>query len=346
MSMIKSIEQNIYDVENESERQIKNNESMVKKYQELIQKQKELYAETIYKHAEEMMKSCNDVDNQMIQFIPDDELQPDKIIDKINHDSDIFNPVNVVEFKNNSVSRIDTWDKSKGLFPNVVMQYKYSIGVKGIPFCEYVFSKQEGEMEFSYNFRKVIVFYVDNYLNLYHPESGLYLMFNKLPFPQYSFDLRFKDYGEHMVFLNGYEAHTDITCDILDKPFEHLDVIDKFIPVNLSAVIEYFGKFRKVSGFKVNEDTFKQLFDEFNGKSRYDVYVYQESENLEQHESTEQLDDGLDELLQTAINTELISDMMEEINDIYLSKESHVNKIVPSDSTDLPQSDDDELIMY
>ena len=309
MSVIKSIEQNIYDIEDRSSREIKNNELMVQKYKEFIQKQKKLYAHTIYRHANGFMQACNDVDHGIYDYLPKQCFSSSD--SKVTIITYPFNPKHIVEFKKNGISMIDTWDKTRGILPSVYNQYEIKINT-----C-----KKNKYTVKNYCDSGYYSFCVDNYLNLYHAESDTYFMFNKLPFPKYSFVIRKNDF-QHLKFID--EA---IECfdDVVDNPSEHLDVMDYFKPTNYKEIYKYHNSFRKIPTFTYYPDNYRQMLKEFNDKSEYDVY-----------QETEKLDDGLDSPVNESLTDNLMLEMIDEMNDICLKNETEINEAL----------EDEELIMY
>lgn len=111
-------------------------------------------------------------------------------------------------------------------------------------------------------------FEVDNYLNLYHPQSGLYLLFNKTSFPAFPFLARqgssATDYGPQ-IFQSKRHHHDH--ADVANKPpmkfvFDNakytsmdsragvLAAITELIPDDYYKVIDFYDRFRKMTAFK------------------------------------------------------------------------------------------------
>jgi hypothetical protein len=102
-------------------------------------------------------------------------------------------------------------------------------------------------------------FEVDNYLNLYHPQSGLYLLFNKTSFPAFPFLAR------PNIFQSKRHHHDP--ADIANKPamkfvFDNakytsmdsragvLAAVTELIPDDYYKVIDFYDRFRKMTAFK------------------------------------------------------------------------------------------------
>ena len=100
---------------------------------------------------------------------------------------------------------------------------------------------------------------VDNYLNLYHQPSGLYLMFNKTVFPMLGFHLskQFTPYiftskrlevGETVIKLG--EVLVKSWLEKLDNQPYLLEHISQIIPDNYHQVFDTFNRFRKLDSFQ------------------------------------------------------------------------------------------------
>jgi hypothetical protein len=100
---------------------------------------------------------------------------------------------------------------------------------------------------------KTIKFNVDNYLNLYHKESGLYLMFNKTTFPLFPF------YNKKYIFQSKrlenitFEFNDDFYKS-KDKRNELLEKINELIPSDYLNVYDYFNRFRMFPQYKTTLD--------------------------------------------------------------------------------------------
>ena len=101
------------------------------------------------------------------------------------------------------------------------------------------------------------IFEIDNYLNLYHPETGLYLMFNKTAFPMLPFwffqntnnkifNTKIWDKLPHNLILNT-NFHNSI-----DQQTEFFQSITEIIPSDYNQVFDLFNRFRKFKSFNFN----------------------------------------------------------------------------------------------
>lgn len=103
-------------------------------------------------------------------------------------------------------------------------------------------------------------FEVDNYLNLYHVQSGLYLMFHKTPFPDVCFyfakeytQLPTKDYYKIYLSkrLNVINFRFDkATYKSLDNRTQFLNNINELVPEDYNKVYELYNNFRKFQSFE------------------------------------------------------------------------------------------------
>lgn len=92
-------------------------------------------------------------------------------------------------------------------------------------------------------------FEVDNYLNLFHPASGLYLLFNKTAFPSFPFMTK----GER-VFQSKQVSALDMTFTnyaSVDARPKILQDVAGLIPSDYSAIFTYFDSFRRLPHFTV-----------------------------------------------------------------------------------------------
>uniref|UniRef100_A0A6C0ADH5 Uncharacterized protein n=1 Tax=viral metagenome TaxID=1070528 RepID=A0A6C0ADH5_9ZZZZ len=99
-------------------------------------------------------------------------------------------------------------------------------------------------------------FEVDNYMNLYHPESGLYLMFNKIPFPDIAFILRDHTYLSKKTNYLNFEFNKSV-YDSIDNRDKFLENINELIPPNYQEEIIIFKKLRDLMVFSkenINKD--------------------------------------------------------------------------------------------
>jgi hypothetical protein len=99
-------------------------------------------------------------------------------------------------------------------------------------------------------------FQVDNYLNLYHIESGLYLMFNKTSFPLIPFHFKTNNYNKVVVY-DSKRLEQLINPKLFDKDYHSsidnrstfLNDINSIIPDDIITAYDFFNRFRKFKQF-------------------------------------------------------------------------------------------------
>ena len=96
-------------------------------------------------------------------------------------------------------------------------------------------------------------FIIDNYLNLYHTTSGLYIVFNKTSFPMIAFYLKKEMYiSKRLGKLDITNILTESYQRLLDNRQEFLDNINQVIPENYQEIFDLFDRFRNFKSFKHN----------------------------------------------------------------------------------------------
>ena len=96
-------------------------------------------------------------------------------------------------------------------------------------------------------------FEVDNYLNLFHKPTGLYLMFNKTSFPKFPFQM--KKLQKEVYTSKRIEGF--VKSDILstglhrskDRRDEFITAVNEPIPDDIKEVFDFFNRFRKFKSF-------------------------------------------------------------------------------------------------
>lgn len=96
-------------------------------------------------------------------------------------------------------------------------------------------------------------FEIDNYLNLYHPSSGLYLLFNKTAFPAFPFLARPQVFQSKRI--TGDETTMQFKFDAArykshDARPAILDAVPELIPDDYYKVIDFYDRFRQMSSYK------------------------------------------------------------------------------------------------
>jgi hypothetical protein len=107
-------------------------------------------------------------------------------------------------------------------------------------------------------------FQVDNYLNLFHKESGLYLLFNKTAFPNLPFyfakhfsqlrdekDIYYKIFSSKRVNSISFQLNNATYMSVDARP-TFLKQVNELIPDDYPRVFELFNRFRKFDGYGEN----------------------------------------------------------------------------------------------
>jgi hypothetical protein len=96
-------------------------------------------------------------------------------------------------------------------------------------------------------------FEIDNYLNLYHPPTKLYILFNKTAFPNIAFHFQKNIYdSKRMEALPNTELLKESYHNSLDNTIEFLNNITNIIPDDLYEKRDFFNRFRKFDSFSSN----------------------------------------------------------------------------------------------
>ena len=262
-----------------------------------INKHKELLSKAISESANISNKCSQNLDNEFIKVFPE-------INDINSKDTNIFNPITVIEFRDNKAYQIiDTWDKDNGLLPErkVMGEYFLDIGiyVKNI-YCikhkkhiDHIRSSggmgnvgiscgcSAADMCINSNSKiqcigiypstpdlnrtpdikpfyadTTYTFQIDNYLNLYHNESGLYLMFNKTSFPIIPFHFRNNKYKKSIIYdskrleqLTNPKLFDKSYHSSIDSRTTFLNDINTIIPDDIIATYDFFNRFRQFKSF-------------------------------------------------------------------------------------------------
>jgi hypothetical protein len=121
---------------------------------------------------------------------------------------------------------------------------------------------------------------IDNYLNLYHRNTGLYLMFHKTVFPMLGFFInsQFSKYLYRSKRLEKEEETIDFTkflntpfLSALDNESYLLEKLDQVIPDNYSEIFDTFDRFRRMQSFQTNIDQSFQEKAQLETDSKLDV---------------------------------------------------------------------------
>lgn len=132
------------------------------------------------------------------------------------------------------------------------------------------------------------VFEVDNYLNLYHKETGLYLMFHKTSFPDICFYLA-REYTQlpemnnksqpeyYTIYLSKRLNNINVIFDknnyhSEDNRIKFLESLNELVPDTYHRIYKLYNNFRKMQTFEVNNeiqvDTSNEKIDILDTKDR------------------------------------------------------------------------------
>ena len=124
--------------------------------------------------------------------------------------------------------------------------------------------KRGESRDYIFDFDATITFEVDNYLNLLHKPTGLYLMFNKIPFADSCFyfareynQLPDKEY--YQIFLS--KRVTDFNLQFTHQNYQSIDNrsklledINNIVPDNYDRIYKLFDNFRKFQSIENKND--------------------------------------------------------------------------------------------
>lgn len=110
--------------------------------------------------------------------------------------------------------------------------------------------------------QQTIKFEIDNYLNIFHPQTGLYLMFHKTSFPDVCFYLareytQLPDKDYYKIYLSKRLSVINFTFNqstyqSLDNRDKFLNDINELVPQNYDRIYQLYNNFRKFQSFEVN----------------------------------------------------------------------------------------------
>ena len=348
-----------------------------------INKHKELLSKAISESASISNKCSKNLDNEFCKIFPEID-----ILNKI--ETSIFNPTTVVEFRNNKAYQIiDTWDKEIGLLPErkVMGEYCVDIGiyVKQL-FCtlhkKHIESVRTTHVNIfncncdtnsktnSYigNFPSTpdlqrstskpfystttYTFQVDNYLNLYHIDSGLYLMFNKTSFPLIPFHFK-KNRCNKIVVYDSKQLEQLQNSNLFDKTYHSsidnrvtfLNDINNIIPDDIIIAYDFFNKFRQFKQFTFENTNIElSTTDTETITDPRDKLIESYKKRLET--TTKRTDNAekimhtmLDEYEQKTVDIKTITFELQQLKLELLEKQSHYKK-------DLLENETKQILSY
>jgi hypothetical protein len=196
-------------------------------------------------------------------------------------------------------------------------------------------SYKRGESRnFLFNYRGASIFEVDNYLNIYHKDTGLYLMLHKTTFPDICFYLareytQLPDKDYYQIFLSKRIDKLNFQLNqshynSKDQRGTLLKNINQLVPETYERVFNLFNKFRKFQSFEQTENS-------------TELELEAQSEKSNRLDPRDRIIEGLklklNETIKRCENSELIlSDMVEKYNDKstqiqHLEREKHLLEI-------------------
>jgi hypothetical protein len=312
--------------------------SIESKFEETKTKQHQVLLDTINKTAKQIQGNCSRFDNQIRKSFPNCPEEPSNY--------EIFNPKRVVVIEDGkAVKTIENWDNNKGILPNRYVKYDMRCVLSNNNDLSKIFDKQTC-INFRDNLNKIkekhhysninnlyFNFYeqiqyknyqfklndfqekqlqVDNYNNIYVPEFGLYLMFNKTPFPEFAFHSNHK---YNMVYITT--PHYNIGGFIQSKDNEQklLEHVNYFIPENYQTVYEYFNNTRKL--FK----TFETDTEKLNTDNSVD-------KDIPEMDTKDMVIEGYKEKLEMYIReNQTIRDKILELEQLFIDKSNSVQDL-------------------
>jgi hypothetical protein len=137
-----------------------------------------------------------------------------------------------------------------GNFYNNIANHLYGIGIGKINSVQI----ERGEHRELFDTTTTYKFEVDNYLNLYHPESDLYIIFNRTAFPAFPFLARpniFQSKRHDTQIAGQMKFKLDKTWySSMDARPTILQAVTELIPDDYSSVYDFYDKFRRMSPYK------------------------------------------------------------------------------------------------
>ena len=334
--------------------------------QDAIDKQHNILAKAIYDVAEQSSGCSKTVDNIFAKVMDPKEFPAS---------ASPFNPHTVVDMTRTEV--LEKWDKYIGVLPDRVVtdhyyvDFGYAQADKNICFCTVntLHINQSGAccgkpachinnmssrdvrrlrgstthtpiyQVTSGTYGTTATFEVDNYLNLYHPTSSLYIMFNRTKFPLSAFQMveRInKSYGKG-VFQSHWLNHNKLTTTMytsLDQRPTFLQFVQQMVPPDYQHTLEVFNTFRELSKLSSSLCTSLQIGSDPDSKDPRDAIINELQLKLaEAISNTQQMDSLVVELNDDyrAKSDEVLSLKKEFILQDKAHKEEHEMKISSTD---------------
>lgn len=286
--MIETIEIDLEKEIQEKRVLIDNYKKQIEELYEKINQEEISYTETIYREALRVLKVCDKVSeqfsNETSKLLLKDHDYYD--LERMKKGKEPFNPKYVVEYRDNEPYQIiKNWDKTKGILPEIRFNNKFLFRV-----CLHKSKRLRSRL--NSNDPVLIKFKFDNYLNLYCEETDTYLMFNKLPYPDYAFSLNenflYRCLGETALGFQLYNIYT--FRDIVKAVRKPKESMLSYLSINtmglqfLNTVRKLVNRYRLTEGFK-NSFGYSNL--------RINTKVEKSNSLLNSGNSFSSIDDGL-----------------------------------------------------
>lgn len=299
-----------------------------------IEKQKTVFTNVMHKMASISVNCCKATDTELNRIF-------DGIVPNVEC-TGVFNPKYVVEFRDNKAYQvIDNWDKTVGILPNrkVVNTAPISVQEYGAIIFTSNTDKRGNKITPETSIRSngrpnKVIFYIDNYLNLYNMQKGIYLMFNKTSFPDIAFMFgKYYGktiYGDYNVCSNpytkdgqpntvDYRPNTDFLGNgwekSLDMRDKFLESMSCFVPPTIKKEFDFYDRFRRFKSFSTT-----------NGLSDEDID--QDREHISNENIIKLLQGRINEMiLRLDASEQIMTDMTDKYNQKLVDVQMYVDKI-------------------
>ena len=156
--------------------------------------------------------------------------------------------------------------------------------------------------------KRTSTFQVDNYLNLYHSYSGLYLMFNKTSFPSIPFHFKTNKYNQVVVYdskklenLNNPKLLDKSYHSSIDTRSTFLNDINSIIPYDIVKSYDFFNRFRQFKNFTFENTNIDLLISTPETSTDYDPRDKLIESYKQRLETTTKRADNAEKIMQTML---------------------------------------------
>ena len=135
----------------------------------------------------------------------------------------------------------------------------------GCNYQEIDYNLYRGETRSKFLYNNIIQFEIDNYLNIYHKDTGLYLMLHKTTFPDICFYIvrectQLPDTEYYQIYRSKRLQSQSFSLNQNQYKFKHqyetmLKNINELVPDTYERVFKLFDNFRKFQSFGQSENT-------------------------------------------------------------------------------------------